>query len=46
MWVSQAEIEDDESLEIINKLNSTRQLEDEELENQINVIPSFSDFYL
>lgn len=33
MWISQTEFEDEESLELIEKLNSTRQIQDEELEN-------------
>jgi len=36
MWISQTEIEDEESLEIMEKLNLKRKLEDEELENFSN----------
>jgi len=35
MWVSQSEFEDEESLELINKLNSSRHIQDEELENNV-----------
>ena len=40
MWISQTEFEDEESLELINKLNSNRQIQDEELDNilQSNVL--------
>jgi len=35
MWISKTEFEDEESLEILNNLNSSRQMQDECLENNI-----------
>lgn len=33
MWISQTEIEDEDCLEMLSKLNLNRQIQDEKLEN-------------